>query len=175
MTSENQDKLYAGIGARETPHDVCQNITIIARALAERGWKLRSGHALGADQAFELGTLNREIHLPWNGYNGGQAGRPTFIVPEFTSQVVELAARFHPTWHSLTDIVKKFMCRNATLLMGTNLDQPVEMVICWTRHGLVMGGTGHGIRIAHAHGIPIFNLANPEDWEKLDAFANRAR
>ena len=39
------------------------------------------------------------------------------------------------------------------------LDRPVDAVVCWTCDGgAVTGGTGMGIRIAEAHGIPVLNL-----------------
>ena len=49
--------------------------------------------------------------------------------------------------------------RNAGLLLGARLDRPVDAVVCWTCDGgAVTGGTGMGIRIAEAHGIPVLNL-----------------
>ena len=42
---------------------------------------------------------------------------------------------------------------------ATRLDRPVDAVVCWTCDGgAVTGGTGMGIRIAEAHGIPVLNL-----------------
>ena len=49
--------------------------------------------------------------------------------------------------------------RNAGILLGVRLDRPVDAVVCWTCDGgTVTGGTGMGIRIAGAHGIPVLNL-----------------
>lgn len=165
-------KIYAGIGSRATPKDMQQQMMLIGRILSERGWKLRSGHADGADQAFELSTMNREIHLPWKGYNNRHPGSGGFIVPEMTDQVMAMAAKFHPTWWNLSDAVKKLMARNTTIILGQHLLEPADMVICWTKHGLPTGGTGHGIRVARGHEIPVFNLAVPEDWDKLDVFVS---
>jgi len=69
---ENDPNAYAGIGSRETPEDICALMTQIARALEERGFRLRSGGAGGADLAFEHGTSKpdqREIYIPWKGFN----------------------------------------------------------------------------------------------------------
>jgi predicted Rossmann fold nucleotide-binding protein DprA/Smf involved in DNA uptake len=46
---------YAGIGARETPDDVLHLMYLLGRKLATDGYVLRSGHADGADLAFEKG------------------------------------------------------------------------------------------------------------------------
>ena len=61
---------YAGIGARATPEEVLNEIVDIAFQLAEQGLVLRSGHADGADIAFEQGhglvsESPKEIFLPW--------------------------------------------------------------------------------------------------------------
>ena len=49
--------------------------------------------------------------------------------------------------------------RNVAILLGRNLDRPVDAVVCWTCDGgAVTGGTGMGIRIVEAHGIPVLNL-----------------
>jgi predicted Rossmann fold nucleotide-binding protein DprA/Smf involved in DNA uptake len=48
---------YAGIGSRKTPWDICNTMVYLARALRRKGYTLRSGHAKGADQSFEMGGL----------------------------------------------------------------------------------------------------------------------
>jgi hypothetical protein len=141
-------KVYAGIGARLTPEDICDIMTVLARNLAEAGWMLRSGHASGADRAFELGTLNRRIYLPWDGYNGGRQGREGFWVPPVTDPIMKIAEQHHAAWDDLTPGIKKLMYRNASVIMGPQAVAPVEMVICWTPRAKVIGGTGHALRIA---------------------------
>lgn len=64
---------WAGIGSRETPADVRADMAFIAGRLAMRGFVLRSGGAGGADLAFEKGLSaghQKEIFLPWKGFNG---------------------------------------------------------------------------------------------------------
>ena len=48
--------------------------------------------------------------------------------------------------------------RNAAILLSASLDRPVHAVVAWTAGGRVEGGTGMGIRIARARGIPVLNL-----------------
>jgi predicted Rossmann fold nucleotide-binding protein DprA/Smf involved in DNA uptake len=63
-------KYYAGIGSRETPKDICLYMTAIAKRLASLGYTCNSGGADGADSAFERGAvINRQIFLPWDGFN----------------------------------------------------------------------------------------------------------
>ena len=49
-------RFYAGIGARATPPEILNLMTRAAFALTKRGYVLRSGHAIGADSAFERGA-----------------------------------------------------------------------------------------------------------------------
>lgn len=46
---------YAGIGSRETPENICKFMTTCATFLADNDYVLRSGAAIGADAAFEVG------------------------------------------------------------------------------------------------------------------------
>jgi hypothetical protein len=166
-------KLYAGIGSRETPEPMLKIMTNIAVQLSETGWTLRSGNARGADQAFQRGapTSRKEIHLPWDGYNNARTSNPGFIVPVPSLGPVQIAAQYHPAWDSLSVEAKLFMVRNTTIVLGADLITPVTMIICWTPHAQIRGGTGHALRIAEAHGIPIFNLADPATHLPLCEFA----
>lgn len=156
---------YAGIGSRETPWQVCDLMEQLAQRLACDGYTLRSGAAKGADEAFGLGAKSLELFLPWDGYNcsGGY--------PEPKPEAYELSAIYHPNWGACSAGARALHARNAHIVFGWNLDDPVEFVLCWTRDGAVSettsktGGTGQAIRIASAFGIPVFNLARPEHLE----------
>ena len=64
-------RFYAGIGARATPPEILSLMTRAAFALTKRGYVLRSGHAIGADSAFERGAGEAaEIYLPAPGWRG---------------------------------------------------------------------------------------------------------
>jgi hypothetical protein len=166
-------KVYAGIGSRETPTDMLKTMTLIGVQLAEAGWLLRSGHARGADQAFQRGAPDsrKEIHLPWDGYNHGRTENPMFVCPKPNQAVVEIAARYHPAWDKLSQEAKLFMVRNVTIVLGLNLLSPAKMIICWTPRAQITGGTGHAMRVAHGFDIPVFNIASPEDQIKLCEYA----
>lgn len=155
------NKYYAGIGSRETPEHIQILMTAIAKKLNSMGYILRSGGALGADQAFEFGATSKQIFYAND-------------VP-LASEAFEYVDRYHPYAHSLKPYTRKLMARNTFQILGYNLKDPVNFVLCWTRDGAETetssktGGTGQAIRIAIAHDIKVFNLKNEdtlERWEK---------
>jgi hypothetical protein len=165
--------IYAGIGSRKTPADMCAVLSRIASQLYDDHWLLRSGHAQGADQAFEIGTNRMQIHLPWAGYNNAAHGYP-YLVPKPTIEAQRIAAAHHPNWDNLSDAVKLLMIRNVTIILGVNLESPVQMVVCWTPGGKIQGGTAQGIRVAQSYDIPVFNVAIPEHQAALCNFTREA-
>lgn len=120
--------------------------------------------AKGADQAFEFGaTLGGglvEIYLPWKGFEGRQDGK--IVAP--AKDALELAEYYHPNWKALKQGARKLMARNGYQVLGPNLYDSVDMVICWTPDGSVdgtgskVGGTGQALRIADDYDIPVLNL-----------------
>ena len=171
--------IYAGIGSRRTPPSVLRDMGVIAGWLARNGWHLSSGGADGADTAFAGGAPadQRTIYLPWPGYNG-HAG-PDCVVPGRSeiAACVDLAARLHPAWHRCSSGARRLHGRNAAILLSVHLDRPVDAVVAWTRGGAIQGGTGLGLRIATAWGIPVLNLGamSPrEACEKLLAIRRSA-
>lgn len=143
---------FAGIGSRETPSNVLKTMYEIAVYLGERGWILRSGCALGADSAFEAGAINvkGDMELFLAAHARGEEGWE------------RIAAQYHPAWHRCNHYARLLHARNAAIILGPNLDLPVDFVVCWTKDGGPTGGTGLGIRIAEAYNIPVFNLKGDE-------------
>jgi len=78
-----------------------------------------------------------------------------------------VAARFHPRWRGLAPRQRALLARDAHEVLGADLATPVRLVLCWTAdgsldgRGLLSDGTGQALRIAHAHRIPVLNLARP--------------
>ena len=151
---------YAGIGARATPRAVLADVTVMAGWLARTGWHLSSGGANGADSAFAAGVPveQRTVWLPWRGYNGHGGPDCRVLAAVELSACIEIAASLHPAWQRCSPGVRKLHARNAAILLGERLDRPVDAVVCWSEGGAAIGGTGIGIRIAEAHGIPVLNL-----------------
>ena len=152
---------YAGIGARATPAAVLADMTVMAGWLARTGWHLASGGADGADTAFAKGAPaeQRTIWLPWRGYNGLRGPDCRVLSAADMSACMRIAAPLHPAWDRCSPAVRKLHARNAAVL-GVTLDPPVDAAIAFTAEGRVEGGTGMAIRIAEAHGIPVFNLGS---------------
>lgn len=156
-------KYYAGVGSRRTPKDVCELMTQIARYLYFKGYTLRSGGADGADSAFEIGAgEKKEIFLPFEGFNNSES--KFFNPPDKAFKIVE---KLHPAWEKCKPHVRCFHARNVQQVLGKNLDNPSDFVVCWTRNGKLVGGTAMSIRIAREYDIPVFNLAIEEDKNRI--------
>ena len=152
---------YAGIGARATPANVLADMETMARWLARTGWHLSSGGADGADAAFAAGAPagQRTVWLPWRGYNGHRGPDCRVLSAAELSACIKIAAPLHPAWERCSPAVRKLHARNAAVL-GLTLNRPVDACVCRTAGGRDEGGTGMGIRIAEARGIPVFNLGS---------------
>lgn len=174
--AKDTEMLYAGIGSRQTPLDVLDAMKYVGGHLANEGWLLRSGHAMGADQAFETGAKEQngklEIFLPWDGYNGGYV-KDGYIVPHFQEKLLNIAAMHHPRWQYLSNGAKRLHARNVCQILGVNCDNPVTLVICWTPYASSSGGTGQAIRIAKSYDIPIFDIADPKQRTALENYVNK--
>jgi hypothetical protein len=169
---------YAGIGSRKTPTDMLKLIELVSESLSADGMTLRTGHATGADAAFEAGAgVFSEVFLPWTGYNRELKVYPGTVRRNVPSPEAHLIAKeHHPNWNACSWGAKCLLARNAHILLGENLDDPVEFVLCWAEPDLnnlkpsLRGGTGHAVRIANAYDIPVNNLfwddirEMAEDW-----------
>lgn len=161
-------RYYAGIGSRETPPGVLETMTQIAAELEPMGFTLRSGHAVGADQAFEAGTSKKQIFVPWHGYNDAQVDNRT-VWNGANPATFRIAQDFHPAWDKLNYNAHRLLGRNVAILGGMFLVDPAEFVVCWMPKGKQIGGTLHSLRIAKAAGIPIFNLWDKDGLDRLVA------
>lgn len=151
-------KYFAGIGSRETPSDILVIMRGLGTLLAYRGWTLRSGGALGADTAFEEGC---DIE------NGR---KEIFFANDASKDAIEIAEHCHPAWHRCTEVARKLHGRNAMIVLGRDLRTPARFVVCWTKDGLAVGGTGLAIRIANRCTIPVINLFDKDKaYRELDA------
>ena len=161
---------YAGIGARDTPEPVLKKMFKVAEILAKKGYVMRSGAADGADSAFEAGVDKvdsslKEIYLPFDGFeplsNGNNRfadGKTTFA--ENSPRHHEIASAYHPAWHKLGKGARAMMARNASQMLGRDLKTPSSMIVCWTKNGEAVGGTGQSIRMAEDKGIQVVNLGD---------------
>lgn len=163
----NSKMIYAGIGSRKTPHATLAIIKKLAGLLERKGWLLRSGGADGADIAFEQGVTDprhRAIFLPGDWFNERRAGTGGFYdstkLPGW-EKALKTVDRFHPAPDNLSPFGRKLMARNAMQILGPNLDRPADLVIAWTKSGLMSGGTSQALRIAEEYKVPVINLGSP--------------
>jgi hypothetical protein len=144
--------IVTGIGSRETPPDICQEMFKIGRWCKENEVPLRSGHADGADLAFEQGAEDRCIaYIPWPGFNG-PARWGAKLVADIHENAVAFTYDFHPAPGRLSPGGLKLMNRNAMQVMGDDLKSPSSVI------GRASGGTGQALRIAAAHNIEVINM-----------------
>jgi len=177
---------YTGIGARKTPGKIdfiyddnpLSWLFKYGYFLSEMKFVLRSGAADGADMAFErgcnLGSGEKEIYLPWEGFNNSDS--ELFYIPP---EAFEIAGDIYgPTWQHQKLATKKLMARNMMQVMGIGLDEPSAFVLCWTPDGCTTrkdrtkdtGGTGQAIAYADEMGIPVFNFQRKGEEDKLTDF-----
>lgn len=156
------NKIYAGIGSRETPELIQNEMFNIANYLASQKFTLRSGGAKGADTAFQKGAESAKGRV--------EVYRPEHTVGKIWWTVC--AAHYHPAWSRCSAYTKKLHARNTPIILGDcdELTKKSDFVVCWTKDCKASGGTGQGIRIAEAYGIPVFNLYNLTGFAKLDEF-----
>jgi hypothetical protein len=164
---------YAGIGARETPAEVLEQMRALAERFARAPLVLRTGASPGADQAFLRGAAHAcgavELYLPWPDFEesarAAAAQAATTVFGQPTPAAIELAADFHPRWMALTPASRLLRARDVHQILGADLRTPAAFVVCWTPDGSVdgsgahAGGTGQALRVAAHHHIPVVNLA----------------
>lgn len=171
---------YAGIGTRNMLWKnvnyrpiVSERIVILHQNYRLAEDLLRSG---GADQS---DTIHEEIHkqyngqceifLPWKRFNGH-----TSNLFHISDQAIQLAYKFHPLGERLSGPALPLMARNGYQILGYQLNDPVDYVLCSTPD-MTKGGTSQAIRIAAHYNIPVFNLFHEKDFEKAMDFLSRRK
>lgn len=156
---------YAGVGSRETPKEVQETMTKIAKYLESLGYTLNTGDADAADASFRAGTNKKNV----------------FTVKDATDRTRTIAREIHPSPFALDNTknpkyVWDLMARNTNQVFGANLDTPIDFLIAWTPDGITdgsqrsvqTGGTGQAIDMASRKGIPVINMANPNWRQELN-------
>lgn len=180
-------KYFTGIGSRETPEDILLLMTEISKKLTSENWILRSGGALGADEAFQKGVSDfSEIYLPYKNFRRDKGILGTYISDKSViSEAMYIVSKYnlHENWNDMinNNIRKKnsvavaMHTRNVFQILGSDLKTKTKFVICWTKDGAnkieetsyYTGGTRTAIRLAIHLNIPVFNLNNKQDKERI--------
>ena len=164
---------YAGIGSRRTPPEVLSLMTRVAKRLDTLGFQLQSGGAVGADSAFEEGATSKRIYYVDGAKIDG--GMLTGYTHHQTNLALETVGQFHPAPEKLKKYPRavKLMARNSFQVLGPEHKTFVSFVLAWTPDGSLYGrgpdsgGTGQALRIASYFKIPTFNLARPDELDRL--------
>lgn len=152
-------RFYAGIGSRQTPDHILDKFEDIGQKLSEScQFVLRSGGAIGADDAFITGAFHNnehtvEVYLPWEGYNGYYDGMSK-VIPQWA---FEMAEQNHDYWDRCGPGARKMHARNCQIVFGEHGDSPVDFIVCYTD-----GGTGMALRLAIKNGIKIYNFGTKD-------------
>ena len=176
-------KFYTGIGSRKTPSSILGLMNKLGKSLEKDGFILRSGNAKGADQAFAKKVRKKVIYLPFDNFNGlKHNGKEVFSLDKSSNlnKAKKIASKYHPAWNKLSDTAKKFIIRNGFQVLGGNLDNKSNFVVCWTPDGATTdeertkktGGTGQAISIASQNNIPVFNLQLKAHRDRIKKYIN---
>lgn len=167
---------YTGIGSEATPRNILTLMEDVADELGKAGWILRTGHAEGADMAFERGArTNAQVFLPWAGYNS----RFPVVADELFSNpspyAYKLAARYHPAWRKLKVRTRRVHASNIHKLLGPRLDEPSVFVVCWATNGKNHLETPQMLRVARKLRIKVFNLKVSSDFQAVEDWLAKKR
>lgn len=149
-------KYYTGIGSRQTPPKILLEMTKIAEINKKKGYRLRSGGAIGADQAFQAGCGgNADIFIP------NPLLYPTDQWEYWKTLASEVCSSFGLKLNSMRSYTQFLIIRNMGQIVGRHGEEDSSMVYCWTPNGKLIGGTRYALRLAEMRNIPILNLWTP--------------
>lgn len=177
-------KYFTGIGSRETPEDILLLMTEISKKLTSENWILRSGGSWGADEAFQKGVSDfSEIYLPYKNFRRVEGILGNYISDKsIISDAMYIVSKYnlHENWNDMLNNINQkdsvaMHTRNVFQILGADLKTKTKFVICWTKDGAnkieetsyYTGGTRTAIRLALHLNIPVFNLNNKEDKERI--------
>ncbi len=160
------DRIYTGVGSRETPSEILALMTRIAAFLVRSGFQVSTGDAGGADAAFRRGDAKAIV------YRASDA----------TPMTIAIAKELHPAPQHLGEFPLKLMARNTNQVFGPDLSYRTAFLVCWTPDGCechrdrqrITGGTGQAISLASFAGRPVFNLRRPDALARLIAHLREA-
>ena len=159
MTKGSKKMYYAGIGSRKTPQACLDFMTKIGRVCTKKDLTLRSGGAIGADQAFERGcdleSGQKEVWTPKSQY---------VVEHEWAIEKAKAVCWEYPL-HKMKPYTRSLIIRNMYQIFGDDEEnlKPVKFVVFYCvgdplMRGKESGGTRYTVRAAHNYNIPHFNL-----------------
>lgn len=171
--------LYAGIGPRKTPPHVLNQMAQIGKILADSGFILSTGAGEGADEAWEefVKPNQSRIFLA-----KPKKYRRYAIVPTVTQEQWDFCNKHFKLHRNNLDLstqneyIQMLFCRNLNILLGEDLQVPVDFVAYWYDKDYPTGwagGTGHTVSMAYELEIPCFNIWSQRDQQAMDDFVTQ--
>lgn len=183
-------KRYTCIGSRKTPPHIYKLTARLAYILAELGYAVYSGGCpLGMDHAGMIGAYRHQksdksrnrIYISWDGMSGLRHDPENgFFCPidhfDNYEEAADLGRTARGTWNGLGKGGIAHHSRNPYQPLGDDLKSPTDFVLTWAplagKGPYVKGGTATAVKIALDHGIPVYNLIDPELEDRLEYFCN---
>ena len=186
-------RYYAGVGSSsKTTGESIDVLTSTAEDLCKNGFVLRSGGADGADDAFERGAGSRRDiyygntrHKMHGKYVNSPVNEPghRLVKDGQNATLAEkiIATTLEPShWRAICakgDFVKNLFRRNTMQILGYDLNEPVEFLVCYALpdegKNSVLGGTKAAYNLARDLQIPTFNFAVPKDVKRWTEFVTQ--
>lgn len=163
-------KPYVIASNQNVPPEIVEQFKEIIHKLNAYGFTLRYSSMRGTIDDHISGLADKEeLYLPWK--NFGDKDSP-FNYNHLLS--IEAAREHQPGYDDLpNDKVKAFLAKNARMMFGNkDLKSPALFFITWTECGSTirhskMGNMANPTSLANSRFIPVFNLQNPSDKERL--------
>lgn len=167
-------RYFTGVGHRDVKHFFVTLASYISEVAVKKGYKLRTGDAIGMDHGFRSGTKahQRDVYsakkLPW-AIHGPSCNN--------WDDALAIAGSIHPNWGVCTPYVKALHARNVFQVLGEDINTPSDFLVCYARpvdeeRTMVKGGTNTTYQIARDWNIPIFNLFYRDDYVALCQYLN---
>lgn len=175
---------YTGVGSREISQEEHSTIISISEALASTcKWTLRSGGAVGSDEAFQTGAVKSpdrlvrtQVWLPWSSFRKDFQECTPWDSYEVLSEEEFMRARdFYLqtgiiSWFdNMTSAAQRLHARNFYQVVGKDHEEVSKMCIyCADEENReVKGGTRSTVMVARAFKIPTYNIRIPSQKKKL--------
>ena len=190
IKSSTPTMTYAGIGSRETPQEVLDKMTEVAKYLDGLGYTLNTGKTFTAKPSTDPKYQKQyEERLAFSKKNNGKVGldeegadrafslgttkKNLFGVnTPVGKKEMSVMEEIHPSPDRLKEGGKKLMARNTNQIFGENLNTPVDFVLFYAKETKGIrpeGGTGQAVEMARRKGIPTINMADTNWRDQLKA------
>lgn len=152
----------------DLPEDAVKNILTLAKAMMGQGYVFR--HTGNVDNVLQKAIIglegaNYKSYLPWKKYN------PDIKTPTLPTEFgYRTAITIHKRFMNMPPAVRAIISRDVNALLGTEVTDPVDVVIAWTDGGAEaltknidfkkIGNNTFMLQVARRANIPVVNVYN---------------